>query len=45
MRVSVPLGGSLGPSAAASDNTAVVWLTPRTGRRVAGRAALAPDHE
>ncbi len=28
MRVSVPLGGSLGPSAAASDNTAVVWLTP-----------------
>ncbi len=28
MRVSVPLGGGLGPSAAASDNTAVVWLTP-----------------
>lgn len=28
MRVSVPLGGGLGPSASASDNTAVVWLTP-----------------
>lgn len=28
MRVSVPLGGGLGPSAATSDNTAVVWLTP-----------------
>ncbi len=28
MRVSVPLGGGLGPTAAANDNTAVVWLTP-----------------
>ncbi len=28
MRVSVPLAGGLGPSAAPSDNTAVVWLTP-----------------
>ena len=28
MRVSVPLAGGLGPTAAASDNTAIVWLTP-----------------
>jgi hypothetical protein len=28
MRISVPLAGSLGPTAAASDNTAIVWLTP-----------------
>lgn len=28
MRVSVPLAGGVGPSAATSDNTAVVWLTP-----------------
>ena len=28
MRASVPLGAGLGPTAAASDNTAIVWLTP-----------------
>lgn len=28
MRVSVPLGGGLGPTAGAGDNTAIVWLTP-----------------
>ena len=28
MRVSVPLGGGLGPTAASGDNTAIVWLTP-----------------
>ena len=28
MRVSVPLAGGLGPTAASSDNTAIVWLTP-----------------
>ena len=28
MRNSVPLGGGLGPTAATSDNTAIVWLTP-----------------
>lgn len=28
MRISVPLGGGLGPSAAAADNSAIVWLTP-----------------
>lgn len=28
MRISVPLAGGVGPSAAASDNTAIVWLTP-----------------
>ena len=28
MRVSVPLAGGLGPTAAADDNTAIVWLTP-----------------
>ncbi len=28
MRISVPLGGGLGPTAAKSDNTAIVWLTP-----------------
>ncbi len=28
MRVSVPLAGGLGPTAAASDHTAIVWLTP-----------------
>ncbi len=28
MRISVPLAGGVGPTAAPSDNTAVVWLTP-----------------
>ncbi len=28
MRISVPLAGGLGPTAAANDNTAIVWLTP-----------------
>lgn len=28
MRISVPLGGGVGPTAAPQDNTAVVWLTP-----------------
>ena len=28
MRVSVPLAGGIGPSAASDDNTAIVWLTP-----------------
>lgn len=28
MRVSMPLAGSLGPTASMADNTAVVWLTP-----------------
>ena len=28
MRVSVPLAGAIGPTAAPNDNTAIVWLTP-----------------
>ncbi len=28
MRISVPLAGGLGPTAASSDNAAIVWLTP-----------------
>ena len=28
MRISVPLAGGFGPSAASTDNTAIVWLTP-----------------
>lgn len=28
MRISVPLAGGFGPSAAPSDDTAIVWLTP-----------------
>ncbi len=28
MRISVPLGGGLGPTAAENDHTAIVWLTP-----------------
>ncbi len=28
MRVSVPLAGGIGPTAAAGDNTGIVWLTP-----------------
>ena len=28
MRVSVPLAGGIGPTAAPADNTAIVWLTP-----------------
>ncbi len=28
MRISVPLAGGLGPTAASQDHTAVVWLTP-----------------
>ena len=28
MRISIPLAGGLGPTAAKADNTAIVWLTP-----------------